>query len=257
MSKRRGPALYEIIRSRTGDTPPPPAETGGREPASRLDEGYYSNWLQPGRQIAMPVGYLLAAIAGVMILMLGTFMFAYEQGRKAERIVHVDELDENHHSADGRAHRPEDPLRSPGFGRSGRDQSANSGGGSRSGSARGGSSRGHVAHSDPSGWGPIESDPREAGKWYFRIAETNRAGARRLAEFCRERGLETYVVPSNNDNLRLVIVLPGIDEPRNQDPNYRPLRELIVEIGQSWQSEERGASDLSDAYPTRYGRSRD
>ena len=59
-------------------------------------------------------------------------------------------------------------------------------------------------------WGPMESDPRRPGLHYMVLIATRTEGARRLAAFCRARGLETYVVGGNNERLRCVVVLPGV-----------------------------------------------
>ncbi len=251
MAKRRGPALYEIIRSRTGDTPPPPDHSGGGDGGSHYHDIPASHWLQPGRQIAIPVGYLLAAIAGGMILLVVVFMIGHEQGRKAERIVHVGDYESagNADSGSEAAHRPEDPLRT---GPASRDRSSPNRTGGDSDSSRS-SGRAGSGPTDSSQWGPILSDPRERGREYFAIAETNESGAVRLAEFCRARGLETYVVPGNTAGLRRVIALPGFDPPGRTNPDARRLRDQIYRIGEEWQRQERGGSNLEDAYLILYG----
>lgn len=98
-----------------------------------------------------------------------------------------------------------------------------------------------------SGWGPILSDPRRAGFYYWIVAETTRPGAVRLCEFLRARGLEAYAVPGKNAFLR-VAVLPGHrkrNDPQNAD--LVRLEESLERIGRAWQRAG-GTSDLGDKY---------
>jgi hypothetical protein len=100
----------------------------------------------------------------------------------------------------------------------------------------------------PDGWGPIESDPRQADLHYFVLAETRPEGAVRLAEFCRERGLEAYVIRRNNSRFRRVIALPGLESRSTESPAYRGLSQEVLRVGLEWKSRYPGESDLSDSY---------
>ena len=104
----------------------------------------------------------------------------------------------------------------------------------------------------PSAWGPVESDPRQPGRYYLVLAETSPRGAVRLAEFCRAREVEAYAVAGHNERLRRVIVLPGFFTRSTSEEAVRRLRERIDRIGMAWKSEHRGESDLKDAYMSLY-----
>ena len=103
----------------------------------------------------------------------------------------------------------------------------------------------------PAGWGPIESDPRVSGKNYFTLIQTTKDGALQLASFCRQKGLEAYVISGNNTRLYLVIALPGSVD-RN-DAVAIKTRSKILAIGQDWTNTNAGrGSDLQDSYQMLY-----
>ena len=95
----------------------------------------------------------------------------------------------------------------------------------------------------------VTSDPRIAGMWYFTLVMTTEAVATKLATFCRARGLETYVINSDDAGLYRVIALPGSNE-RN-DPNLNRTLHKIHAIGRKWTDTPDGrGNDLRDAYPS-------
>jgi hypothetical protein len=68
-----------------------------------------------------------------------------------------------------------------------------------------------------------------------------------LASFCRQKGLETYVVSGNNTRLYRVVALPGSAD-RNE-PSLRKMQSHIHAIGLEWARTSTGrGSDLKDAY---------
>jgi hypothetical protein len=80
--------------------------------------------------------------------------------------------------------------------------------------------------------------------------ETSRAGAERFVKFARERGLETYMVSSNNRTFR-VFALPGFAD--RQSPQALALREEVLRIGRIWQQQERASRNpLGDSYWSLY-----
>lgn len=200
------------------------------------------SWLRPGRFVQLPVGYVLLAGAAVLVLVVLGYMLGYSRGKDAARLVLEEDL-EGPSLVGQDQHRPRDPLagRTTGTGSVATQQGQSTG---LSGSQAGSGAR---------QWGPIDSDPRRAGLNYYRLAETRADGARRLAEFCREQGLETYVVSSNNPRLRRVIALPGFEPGQGTSPEARAVEALIHRIGREWKATEPGASDLRDAYLERYG----
>lgn len=248
MKRRTAPPLYELIRSRSGERAAAPRDVDeSPEPGEPLVE----RWLRPGRAVQMPVGYLFVAGALVLLLLMLAFMFGHSRGYERARYIQADEFESVHMVDESR--RPIDPLGQPttagaALPRPEQPRTSNAASPSQT------QPRPTPAGAGARQWGPIESDPRQAGFNYFVLATTNPDGARRLAEFCRERGLETYVVSGNNVRLRRVIALPGFEAGQRNSETTRAVENLIHRIGESWKNSEPGATDLRDAYPDRYGR---
>ena len=97
-------------------------------------------------------------------------------------------------------------------------------------------------------WGPMESDPRRPGLHYMVLIATRTEGARRLAAFCRARGLETYVVGGNNERLRCVVVLPGVPTQSRSDPQVRRLMDRVDPVCRAWKDENPREGELHDRY---------
>jgi hypothetical protein len=114
------------------------------------------------------------------------------------------------------------------------------------------SQRAPAAQPAATGQPPIVGDPRVPEMAYFVVADTNVAGAERLARYCRSQGLEAYVIGTDRDRFRKVIVLPGFDLSQRSSPAVKQLEERIHQVGDRWKGTERGASDLRDAYPLQF-----
>lgn len=186
----------------------------------------------------VPVGYVMLAAGLVLALAIGAYVLGHRQGGAAVRQQYEDSW---HASAPLKETlQTLDPLMDP---------VAASGRGALGG---GGTVQKQAAEGQPSRWGPVtpSQDPRQSGFSYYVLAQTNEEGSRRLAEFCRTQGLETYVVPSKNDRLRKVIALPGFDLSitSRTSPAVMQLRDRILQIGARWKRDNRGESDLSDTY---------
>jgi hypothetical protein len=68
-----------------------------------------------------------------------------------------------------------------------------------------------------------------------------------LATFCRQKGLETYVVSGNNTRLYRVVALPGSTD--LNAPSLRKVQSHIHAVGRDWAGTNTGrGSDLKDAY---------
>jgi hypothetical protein len=199
----------------------------------------------PARTIRLPLGYVFLAAAGVIILIAVAYMIGHDRGEEVARTAFEQEiLDATRMATSGSVAR--DPLAAPA--ETG-DRTVDSGGFEPEAPRAGGEAA--AAGNGARGWGPIESDPRQPGLNYRVLATTRPDGARRLAAYCRENGLEAYVVGDDNSRLRQVIVLPGFERlPTPSSPN--PLAERLVRtverIGERWRAEHRGESDLKDAY---------
>ena len=250
MAKRSFRTLYEMMRSERdvvspgAPSAPEPTRTG--EAMWRL--------LSPGHVIRVPTGYLLIGIAAIVFLLAIAYMLGARHARRA-----ADASLAQYRQESGQIESLEpvvDPLREettfpPAASRTNDIlpiEKPFSPRGAAAGSAESGGSGGVAA---PRQMGPIESDPRRAGRWYMVIAETRRGGALRLAEFCRSEGLEAYAVPVQNSSRVRVILLPGLT---TQDgPERAKVDTRIRAIGRRWKSQSRGNSDLADAYPMRHG----
>ncbi|MAA53027.1 MAG: hypothetical protein CMJ41_08450 [Phycisphaerae bacterium] len=176
---------------------------------------------EPGRSVRVTAGHLLVSIAVVMVLIVMTWMIAFRQGElqaraELESVIFQPVL--------------EDPVLDP------------------SASVR-------LAEGEPVAEAVAEEalvgDPRQQGFFYFVLAETRLEGALRLARFCRELGLETWVIPRDNAGLARVIALPGVVTTSRTEEACRVLDERIGAIGLRWK-ESGGTSSLEDRYLVRW-----
>jgi len=91
-------------------------------------------------------------------------------------------------------------------------------------------------------------DPRQAGLQYIVIASVLESNADRLVQFCRERGLDAWVVPDQNGRLREITVLPGIPKSELKGTVASELKSRIRKVGAQWKAAGRGNSDFEDHY---------
>lgn len=265
MSKRSGqPALYEMMRSRGLAST---AQAGTRERSSdsdveerdeaieiMRDEAPESSpiverlmgLLSPGRTVRMPIGYMLLACAGILLLLVGVYIIGVNAGKAIQR----DRLAANF-DISPRPSGVNDPLTlEP---RTSGSPGNPSNGGVLGGGGGGAAPKDNVAASGrpQSQWGPVvpTSDPRQKGWNYFIAAETTATGAKRLAEFCRVNGLETYVVAGKNGSR--VIVFPGFQGPRSA-PEVMALEDRIHQVGDKYKAANRYETNMHDAYPAKY-----
>jgi hypothetical protein len=249
--------LYELMREpgRPRAQDEPELQASGPEPDRSTG---WPAWLSAGYAIRLPVGYVLVVVAVVVLLVVGAYVVGHQRAEGQVKAAYEAVLVEQsrQHSAGLGLQDPleqsepavehpvvttviaplavPEPQRTP-------QPSPNP----------------PVSAPAPAmAGGPIVvtqgSDPRQSGLHYFVIAETREAGAVRLAQFCRQEGLEAYVVRGNNPRLRRVILLPGFTTRLRTDPQVARLIERIFQVGAQWKANERGASDLRDAYMARY-----
>ena len=91
-------------------------------------------------------------------------------------------------------------------------------------------------------------DPRQAGLQYCVIASVLEANADKLVQFCRDRGLDAWVVPDHNGRLREITVLPGIPKSELKGELAKSLEARIRKVGALWKAAGRGNSDFEDRY---------
>ena len=179
-----------------------------------------ASW-EPGRSMRVTAGHLLLGVALVMVLVVVTWMIAFRQGELQARA-----------ELESVIFQPliEDPVLDP----TPVPQRVAAASGSDA---------------------PVEEalvgDPRQPGLFYFVLAETRLEGALRLAGFCRELGLETWVIPRDNAGLARVIALPGVVTTSRTEEACRVLDERIGAIGIRWK-DSGGASSLEDRYLVRW-----
>lgn len=94
----------------------------------------------------------------------------------------------------------------------------------------------------------IGVDPREAGKNYFVLGSVLAENASRLVAFCRERGLDAWVVPDHNGRLREIIVLPGYASGERESVVISELEARIRKVGVLFKASG-GGTDFGDKYP--------
>jgi hypothetical protein len=96
---------------------------------------------------------------------------------------------------------------------------------------------------------PKGIDPRQAGLNYFVVASVLEANADKMVQFCRERGLDAWVVPDHNGRLREITVLPGLPKSELEGARAKALKARILKVGLQWKAAGRGNADFSGCYP--------
>lgn len=242
-SKHSQPALYEkmsrapdrggSIASDDGLSAASPRRTAPSEPSAI--EGL-AGLLGPGRALRVPVGYLLLGGGMFILVVWFAFMLGHNRGEKKGRSS-MEEAVVLASGGAGSEFTTLDPLNPP-------DLAPSSNGGANSDKSPGDLPA-------PGKWGPVapRNNPCRKGNQHFVLAETTESGALALAEFCRSKGLETYVVSGNNARFRQVVAFPGFDQSTRHSPAVKALEQRIHQVGQQWKAKSRSNSDLRDAYP--------
>ena len=241
MAKRSSAvALYELI----GPPRPPQRVNKPKRRTSMTKRSTLPGWLRPGHTIRLPIGYLFVAAVVGLVALAAAYSVGYARARPTEEAGEVGGWVAASDLAQSRPG-PEEPLAA----RTRRQTAA-----APSHHPPAAAEAGPPAVEPPplavaDQPAPVFGDPRTPGKSYFVIAETHAAGAERLALYCRSEGLEAYVIGSDTDKFRKVIVLPGFDPGFRSNPKVKTLETTIHRVGDKWKSVERGASNLRDAYP--------
>lgn len=96
-----------------------------------------------------------------------------------------------------------------------------------------------------------KSDPRVKGMYYFVVGHPSSDRAVGMLKFCRDDGLDAYLVPDQNALSRKIIVLPGYRDPSERSsPEIKTLEAKIKLVGKKWKADKRGNKDFDDAYPS-------
>ena len=245
MSRKREPALYELISQKQTQSLLKNAE-GSDLLLDDLDLDH--NVITPGRSVRMPLGTIGVFVAVGIALIMISYMLGFRKGSAKEGENYANRLIEQQSAptfsevepiatAD---HWTKVPVLTPGilpkpeFVTSPMTPEV---------------TVPRTSASVDSSIGLITSDPRIAGMWYFTLVTTTESGATKLATFCRARGLETYVINSDNTRLYRVIALPGSTE--RLDSKMAETLSKIHAIGRKWAgTTDGGGIDLRDAYPS-------
>lgn len=248
-SKHTQPALYEKMGRASagpvGSAPPPrPKMEASPPPASASGANPLASLLTPGRTVRLPVGYLLLG-GGVMILVIWfAFMLGHNKGEgEARTQFEQSVLDQTGDIGTDGSLITLDPLN---------DQPS-------AGTQTPGQSPPKTNPKPSAGtstavsgkWGPVvpKTNPCKKGELHFVLAETTESGAKALADFCRGKGLETYVISGKNERLRRVVAFPGFVNSAYSSSAVKALEAKIHQVGQVWKATNRSNSDLRDAYP--------
>lgn len=225
--------LYELmLRSRAG-------VAGGPKKTIRESPTRSSG---QGRAIRLPVGYVWLGAAGAVLVVVAAFSTGYLRGhREATTTLERQWLQTHQQSmpvpppeiAPGVPGATIPPAAAP----DGNDIVA-------------AAVVGRAVRSDAEA--PIQSDPRVKGMNYFVLIHTRLENAIRLARFCRDLGVDAYVVPAKNVSLyHMVIVLPGYARGERSVEPVRFLEQRIAEVVRKWRLQVNSRDDLA-YYPQRF-----
>ena len=196
----------------------PEQEQTVSSPRGRRDRS--TGW-SPGHSMRVTMGHLMVVVAAVLVLVIITWMIAFRQGELQARAELESVIFQPVTTDPVLEPVPSVVIADPGAGL-------------------------EVAVD-----ADLVGDPRHQGFFYFLLAATRLEGAMRLARFCRELGLETWVIPRDNAGLARVIALPGVETTSRTEEACRVLDDRIGAIGLRWK-ESGGTSSLEDRYLVRW-----
>jgi hypothetical protein len=248
------PALYELIRQHPNVRGLPsslhPADLGPVAPAAGGIGG-------PGRFVKLPVGYVYAAIAAALVVVVAAYVYGHSVGERAARERYSEQrLDELSAAQEPAAVDPMQAGRRPpsllredakgSLGSSGQGTPDGSGVGSGE-TARGPGSAAGTPLGPASGL-----DPRQEGLNYFVLAHTDTRTGEAMVQFCRQQGLDAHLVPDENGEPRRVIATPGFAGGERRSPEVTALQAKIREIGRKWKAAGPRNRDFGDSYPMKF-----
>ncbi len=97
-----------------------------------------------------------------------------------------------------------------------------------------------------------KSDPRVKGMFYFVVGHPSSDRRLEMLKFCRDQGLDAYLVADVNALSRKIIVLPGYrDSSEKSSSEIKALEAKIKQVGKKWKGNNPGNKDFDDAYPAK------
>ncbi len=257
MARRGGPALYELLGNRRDGAASGPLSPRTHAPRAVLDPNQV-------RSLVMVV-FALALIIGAYLVGVSRGERLGREGIAKERAEEMRLLEEGR-PAGSALGQPSTPA-SGGNGVSrpnGSELASNTASNTASENALNGASNdatngvngatnGATNGLTNGALAPTASgvDPREAGKNYFVLGSVLAENAPRVVNFCRERGLDAWVVPDHNGRLREIIVLPGYASGERESVVISELEARIRKVGVLFKASG-GDTDFGDKYPKRF-----
>ena len=242
MARKGGPALYELLSNPKAA----PLAGGAARPSAPTSAFSGSQtqviaWIAVG-VVAVVIAYLVGVNRGER---LGRA--AYSEEREQERQLLDGGRPATAGAASGNAASPDAAPSGSGtaVGRQGASEN-------RAQVDGNGISRGQTLEDGPLPPLQMGADPRQAGLNYFVIATVSPPSAIATAQFCRDKGLDAYVVPSNNVRFSEVIVLPGFPASDRSSTAVKGLEARIRKVGTLYKNAARGNPDFGDMYHKLY-----
>ena len=247
MARKGGPALYELLSS----TKAVPLAGGAARPSA------------PAAAFSGSQTQLIAWIAVGVVAVVIAYLVGVNRGERLGRAAYSEEREQERQLLDG--------GRPATAGSASRETASGDGVPSATGAGvetRGfekqgasenraqvdgnGISRGQALEDGPLSPLQLGADPRQAGLNYFVIATVSPPSAIATAQFCRDKGLDAYVVPSNNVRFSEVIVLPGFPASDRSSTAVKGLEARIRKVGTLYKNAARGNPDFGDMYHKLY-----
>ena len=249
MARRGSPALYELMGSSRGKTSTPTVSTrriGSAKPArAPIDRAKLR---------------LLGFIGGALVLVVAVYLLGVSRGSQTASQTGRGDADVAEATgAQQAAQAPTNQTAAP------RGASAQPGAGTRvagqsenkqpaptpqSGTPAGQAPRANVDSGAGSALPPAQRgvDPRQAGLQYYVIASVLEGNADKVVAFCREHGLDAWVVPDHNGRLREITVLPGFSKSETKGPVAKALEARIRKVGELFKAAGKNNPDFEDRY---------
>ena len=228
MTRKKGPALYELINPTGGEVIPLAKHP---QPSPRVDddddENLTHNVLTPGRSVRMSIGTIGVFAAVAIALIVISYTVGFNRGEAVARKDYGSRLFQEISTSPVVEKQIKPAVSQPKV-----------------------AQRAVQSNDTSSKWGPIGSDIRRSGFHYYILSTTTKEGAMRIASFCREKGLETYAISGDNTRLYRVFALPGFQN--SNDQGVSDLRMKIRSIGQAWAEDDGRGDNLHDAYLSLY-----
>jgi len=247
MSRKKDPALYELISQK--QTQLLSSKPVADDPKLDDDDNLDHNVFTPGRSVRMPLGTIAVFVAVVIAMIMISYTLGFRSGSATTYEDYGNRLFEQQSTATFSEVIPTDLVENRNQILLKRSEITQRSMNSTNQSASPSPTMTEITPATPSSWGEIHSDPRATEMWYYTLVTTTRSGAVKLANFCRDRRLETYVIYGDNRYYR-VIALPG--SAKQEDAKMVETLSRIHAIGLDWAGTPDGlGDDLKDAYSTK------